>query len=208
LLSEKISERLIIYKFILQRHKSKNNINIFSHQIAEITGNTASQVRRDLMDVGYSGNQKTGYNIDNLISVIQEIIAPNHTINLVIIGVGNLGKAILRYYSDLSPKYSIVACFDTNKDLIGQYIFHSKCYHINELINIVKNNEVNTGIITVPAAEAQNAADKLIESGIKGIINFAPVRIKTPEDIYIEQIDFSIAVEKVTYFARRFKDAL
>ncbi len=199
--SDKTIERLIIYKFLLEKYKLNNVKNIFSHQIAEMVGSTPSQVRRDLMSVGYIGNQKNGYNIEELIVSIEKFLHPTQNINIILVGVGNLGKAILNYFSDISSKYKIVASFDIDKNIIGEYIFCSKCYSINDLEKIVSENNVKTGIITVPLSSAQDVSDKLVSAGIKGIINFAPVRIKVPDNVFVEYIDFSITVEKVNFFA-------
>lgn len=199
--SDKTIERLIIYKFLLEKYKANNIKNVFSHQIAEMAGSTPSQVRRDLMSVGYTGNQKNGYNIKELNISIEKFLHPAQNINIILVGVGNLGKAILNYFSDLSSKYKIAASFDVDKNIIGEYIFCSKCYSIDDLDKIVIENNVKTGFITVPLSSAQEVADKLVSAGIKGIINFAPVRIKVPENVYVENIDFSITVEKVNFFA-------
>ncbi|MBN2545237.1 MAG: redox-sensing transcriptional repressor Rex [Spirochaetes bacterium] len=201
--SKKTVERLIIYKTLLEKFKNSGNEYIYSHQLAELSDSTASLVRRDLMEVGYSGNQKIGYKIIELIDAIQSFIMPSKTINIILVGVGNLGKAILRYYSELAFKYTIVACFDIDKEKIGEFISHAKCYHIDDMKKIAENTDIHLAIITVPAGEAQEVADKITSAGIKGIINFAPIRIKTAESIYVEHIDFSNVVEKVSYFAKK-----
>jgi len=203
--SKKTVERLIIYKSLLQKFKDSGNEYIYSHQLAELSDSTASLVRRDLMELGYSGNQKIGYKINELIDAIQALIMPGKSINIILVGVGNLGKAILRYYSDLAPKFTIIGCFDIDKGKIGEFISHAKCYHIDDIKKITENNEIHLAIITVPAGEAQAVADKIIDAGIKGILNFAPIRIKTAENIYVEHIDFSNVVEKVSYYATKLK---
>src|SRR4030042_2738871 len=146
--SKKTVERLIIYKSLLQKFKDNGNEYIYSHQLAELSDSTASLVRRDLMELGYSGNQKIGYKINELIEAIHSFIMPGRTINIILIGVGNLGKAILRYYSDLAPKYTIVGCFDIDKEKIGEFISHAKCYHIDEMKKITDNTDIHLAIIT------------------------------------------------------------
>lgn len=199
--SVKIIERMLIYKDTLSKQIENGKKQIFSHELAESASSSSSLVRRDLMALGYSGNQKKGYNIEELKKKIDSLLS-GKTINIALVGVGNLGKAILRYYSNLYPRYVISACFDIDKEKIGQFIFHSKCYNLDDLKNIVSEKDISVGIITVPAESAQQIADKLIEAGIKGIINFAPIRIKTPKDVFVEHIDFSNVVEKVFYFSK------
>lgn len=201
MVSNKTIERLIIYKFILQKEIG-NGTFIFSHKLAELTNFSPSQVRRDLMAVGYTGNQKNGYNIKELIECIKKFLDQPVPLNIVLVGVGNLGKALLRYYSALRPDYSIVACFDTDESKIGNFIHYSKCYTLADMPDVIKEKEARCGIITVPVDAAQKTADLLIDAGVTGIINFAPLRIKVPDTIYIEHIDLSAIVEKVAYFSR------
>lgn len=201
-ISDKTIERLIIYKFLLERLRDSNCENVYSHQIASLAHLKASQVRRDFMIIGYSGNQKTGYNVKKLINSISEFLNPSEKINVILLGVGNLGRALLRYYSDIQRNYSVVACFDIDKNKIGEFIYCTKCYSLDDLKKIINEYNVKTAIVTVPAKAAQEVVDKLVSYGIKGIINFAPVRIKVPNDVYVEYIDFSVAVEKVNFFAK------
>jgi redox-sensing transcriptional repressor len=201
--SYKTIERLIIYKFILEKALKNNEKFIYSHQIAEQINATSSQVRRDIMEVGYSGSQKYGYNIQELIDSIKNFIEPPNNIEMVIAGIGNLGMALLRYFSRLSPKYSIVAGFDTDKEKIGTFILQCKCYALDKMKEVASKHNILCGIITVPYEEAQNIAGLMVDAGIKGIINFAPARIKVPEHVFVEYIDISLSIDKVAYFANK-----
>jgi redox-sensing transcriptional repressor len=197
----KTIERLIIYKFILEKALKNGEKFIYSHQIAEQISATSSQVRRDIMELGYSGSHKLGYNIQELINSIKDFIEPPHNIEMIIVGIGNLGRALLRYFSNISPKYSIVAGFDKDKDKIDTFILQCKCYSIDRLNEIVSKHKIQCGIITVPSDEAQNVAQLMVEAGIRGIMNFAPIRIKVPDSVFVENIDISLAIDKVAYFA-------
>ena len=149
------------------------------------------------MVLGYSGNQKNGYNVKELIKYINEYLDPDQKINIILVGTGNLGRALLHYFTSVRAKYSIV-----DKSKIGNFYYYTKCFSLTDMEEIIKKNNVSSAILTVPSESAQELADKLINFGIKGIINFAAVRVKVPEDIYIEHMDFSITVEKIAFFAR------
>ena len=203
MIPDKTIERLIIYKNFLENLKKEKTAHIYSHDIAEHCDFSSSQVRRDLMVVGYSGNQKKGYEVDKLIFSINELLHPEHFPNMILVGVGNLGKAILHYFSDKLTKYKIVASFDTDKNKIGEFIFCSKCYSMEDMPEIIQKNNVKTAIISVGESSAQEVADILMKNGITGIISFAPKRLKAPDDIFIEYMDFGLVFEKVHYYAKK-----
>ncbi len=202
---EKLIERLIIYKHFLEQFGNNdiNKIYIFSHELALITGFTPSQIRKDIMTIGYSGNQKNGYNVANLVEFINTFLNPSKNMNTILIGVGNLGKAILHYFASIKSKFTITACFDIDKNLINSFIYYTKCHAIDELGRIIIENNVKTAILTLPPENAQDTADLLINYGIKGIINFTTIRIKVPDNIYVENIDFLASMEKIAFFVKK-----
>lgn len=195
-------ERIIMYRIILEQVSAKGTTHIFSRELAELAGNTAAQVRRDLMVVGYNGNPQKGYVVNELLSKIKELLEPEDGIAMVLVGVGNLGRAILGYFNRLRPKFNPVASFDTDPNKVGRIIAGCRCYHFNELLSIIKPNTVQIGIITVPETYAQRVTDVLVAAGIKGIVNFAPVPVLVPENVYLENMQIEMTFEKVAYFAR------
>ncbi|MCX7727354.1 MAG: hypothetical protein N2053_10975, partial [Chitinispirillaceae bacterium] len=106
--------------------------------------------------------------------------------------VGNLGRAILGYFNRLRPKFNPIAAFDTDPNKVGRIIAGCKCYHFSELLSIIKPNTVQIGIITVPEAYAQKVTDTLVLVGIKGIVNFAPVPVLVPENVYLENMQIEM----------------
>lgn len=197
----KTIERLIIYRLLLE-HKLQEGVRyIFSHQIAEKTGNTAAQVRRDLMKVGVSGHAKLGYDVNELIKGIQTITQSKDGISFVVVGAGNLGKAILNYFSKLFPNFVAVACFDIDPDKMNHMISGVYCYPLDQFLTVAANKKVHLGIIAVPPQGAQEAANLMTQTGIKGIVNFSSTSIKVPKGVFIESIDIRIMLEKVAYFA-------
>jgi redox-sensing transcriptional repressor len=198
----KTIERLAIYRRQLRELKSNRLSHIYSHQLAELANNTPAQVRRDLMIIGCSGgNPKQGYSIDYLLDSINSILDNDEGQQIAIVGVGDLGKAILSYSNYQRSSLSIVAAFDIDELKIGKVIASCKCYPLSELKTKVQELGITLGIITVPSVYAQKVADKLIDAGVKGILNFAPTSLRVPEDVFVERIDISMELEKVAYFA-------
>jgi len=202
LIPDKSIGRLSLYRRILNTIHDDSRRNIYSHELAAIAGSSAAQVRRDIMNIGYSGNPNRGYDIKDLSTSIGNFLDAPEGQRVALVGVGNLGRAILAYFSGRRPKLTIDAAFDSDPKKTGRVIHGCHCYSINELDETTVNLSLTVGIITVPASEAQKTADSLIRSGITGLLNFAPVRLKTPPSVYIEDIDMTMSLEKVAYFAR------
>ncbi len=203
-ISKKIVERLIIYRRCLIRSSvNSNNTHIFSHQLAKKSGASSAQVRRDIMGLGYSGSPAYGYEIKSLVDSIGKFIDPVKREKIAIIGLGNLGKAIVDYFNKQSLEMEIVAAFDTNPEKVNRVLMGCKSYHIKEMKSIIKEYDIQTAILCIPSINAQEVTDELIESGIKGILNYAPINLNVPLNIYVENLDMIAIFEKVSYFARK-----
>ena len=201
--SEKTVERLSLYRRVLQRLASAGETHIYSHQLSSITGGTAAQVRQDMRVVGYSGSPSKGYNIEELVKGINSFFWGTGCHSAVLVGVGNMGRALLAFFSARDPHVEIVAAFDNDPAKNNRVIHGCRCHRIEDLIPMLRQKYICTGIITVPSDQAQRAADMLVEGGISGILNFAPVRLKIPAGVFIDYIDLSMAFEKVAYFANQ-----
>ncbi len=203
MIPDKTIGRLSLYRRLLNRLFGEGVRNIYSHQLAVMAGVTPAQVRRDIMSIGYSGNPNKGYDLGELIESIGHSLDDPEGQRAALVGVGNLGRALLTYFSGRRPKLSIVAAFDSDPERTGRVIQGCRCYSIERLPEVVREHGITIGTITVPATEAQKVADTLVRAGIRGIMNFAPVRIRVPVTVYVEDIDMTMALEKVAYFARK-----
>jgi redox-sensing transcriptional repressor len=202
--SEKTIGRLSLYRRLLNNLLAEGETHVFSHQLARMARGTAAQVRRDMMAVGYSGSPTRGYDIQELVKSIGHFLDAPRGMNVGLVGVGNLGRAILAYFSGRRPKLAIVAAFDTDPAKYHRKFHGCPCYPTSELTRIVREMDIRIGIVTVPAEEAQRVAEELIDAGARGILNFAPVRIIAHgQPAYVEDIDVTTALEKVAYFARQ-----
>jgi redox-sensing transcriptional repressor len=202
-LPHKTVERLSQYRRALLLILSKEKTHVFSHEIAQMLHITPVQVRRDLMLIGYSGNLRRGYDIKELIELIGKIIDTDKGQKVVMIGIGNLGKAIISYFRGKRSKLSIIAAFDTNPDKIDRIYDGVPCYHIDKLGEIVKQESVSIGIITVPAEQAPAIAETLVLAGIKGILNYSPKPLNVSPYVYLEEYDMITSLEKVAFFAKK-----
>ena len=199
--SKRTIGRLSLYRRLLNELAAGGAGNVFSRQLAAMTGGTAAQVRRDVMAVGCAGSPARGYDIRELIEGIGSFLDAPHGQAVALVGMGNLGRAITAYFAGRRPKLSIVAAFDNNPDKAGRAVHGCRCYNITELPEVIRGQNIRVAIITVPAGEAQGVADLLVRSGVKGILNFAPVPLKAPPEVYVEDIDMTMTLEKVAYFA-------
>ncbi len=204
-LPEKTVERLSIYRRSLLDCISRGKLYIYSHEIAALHHITAVQVRRDIMLIGYSSKVTKGYSCQALIDRIGIIIDTEGGQNIAVIGVGNLGRALIGYFKGRRAKLTIVACFDINPKKVSQQFSEVECFDMSRLNDIIANHNISIGIITVPPEKTIEVANSLVESGIKGIINYTSIKISVPENVFLEELDMTTSLEKVAYFAKNLK---
>jgi redox-sensing transcriptional repressor len=205
-LPHKTIERLSQYRRALLMVHATGKTHIFSHEIARIIHITAVQVRRDIMLIGYTGTLRKGYNVKELIDLIGEIIDSEMIIRVCVVGVGNLGRAMINYFSGKRTKLSIIAVFDSNPEKVGKKYSGVTCYGIEQISEFVQKEDIKIGIITVPADQGQVTADRLVKAGIKGILNYAPKSVSVPKDVHLEEYDMITSLEKVAFFVKTHSD--
>lgn len=202
-LPDKTVERLSQYRRTLYQCLNTGKRYIFSHELGNLLHLTSVQVRRDIMLIGHSGTQRQGYDIKDLIQTIGSIIDSPQGQKVVVVGIGNLGRALMGYFSGKRTQLSIVAAFDTNPDKINRVFAGVPCYPNENLSEIIKKENISIGIITVPASEAVQVAETLVSAGIRGLLNFTPKPINVPPHVYLEEFDMITSLEKVAYFVKQ-----
>jgi redox-sensing transcriptional repressor len=202
-LPEKTVERLSEYRRTLLSYLATGKTHIFSHELAHLHHITAVQVRRDLMFIGYSSMQRKGYDVNELILVIGNILDSKDGLNVAIVGIGNLGRAITTYFTGKRSKLNIIAAFDTDTDKIDRVISGVKCYSMQKLPEVLKEMDIHIAILTVPVDHAVVTAEKLVLAGIKGILNFTTALLNVPSNVYLEEYDMVTSLEKVAYFVKK-----
>jgi redox-sensing transcriptional repressor len=202
-LPEKTVERLSIYRRTLLECLAAGKTNIFSHELANLHNITAVQVRRDIMFIGYSSMQRKGYDVKELIDVIGKIIDSEIPQNVAVIGIGNLGRAVTTYFMGKRSKLNIVAAFDMDPNKIDRVVSGVKCHSMQNIEEIVKERNISIAILTVPADSAVQTTERLVASGIKGILNFTTVPLNVPTNVHLEEYDMITSLEKVAYFVKK-----
>lgn len=193
--------RLSKYRRMLGSYNYENTY-IFSHNLAKLLNLTPEQVRRDLMLIGLTGNHRRGYNIKELIELIGKTIDSEKGHNVAIVGMGNLGVAITAFIRRAKTNLNIVAAFDIDSEKIGRKLADVTCYHVNDITDIVRDLSISIAVLTVPPGEAIDVATLLINSGIKGILNFTSVHIDVPSDVYLKDSNIITSLEEIGFFIK------
>ncbi len=202
-LPDKTVERLSMYRRALLNYYASGKPNIFSHEIANMLHITPVQVRRDIMLIGYTGTLRQGYDVKELIDKIGKIIDTRDGQKIAVVGIGNLGRSIMGYFSGKRTKLTIVAAFDTNVDKVDKIYAGVPCYHIDRLVDVIKEEGISIAVISVPGEEAVKVAEALVQAGIKGIFNFSPKPLNVPSHVYLQEYDVITMLEKIAYFVKK-----
>jgi len=201
-LPERTVERLSEYRRSLLQCLEEGKTHIFSHELAELHHNTAVQVRRDIMFIGYTSMQRKGYDVRELIDVIADILDSEKGLNVAVIGIGNLGRAVTTYFVGKRSKLNIIATFDVDTAKIDRVISGVKCYPLSRLKEVVSAHQISVAIMTVPADSATEVSAQLVEAGIKGVLNFTTVPLNVTDNVYLDEYDMITSLEKVAYFVK------
>ncbi|NQT32777.1 MAG: redox-sensing transcriptional repressor Rex [Candidatus Omnitrophica bacterium] len=192
--------RLFIYYREVSELSSLKIKTISSAELGERTNLSDAQVRKDLGYFGQFGVSGSGYDTSELKKALEKILGKDRTWNVAVIGAGHLGAALLSYPGFKNYGLEIVAAFDSDSKRIGKKLGEIEVQLISDLSKTAKDKKIHIGIITVPAASAQEVAEKLVEAGIEYILNFAPVSLDVPDSIKVKDVDLSRELETLTYF--------
>ena len=194
-----VVSRLSLYLRELQQLVRDGQETTNSTQLGELIGVTAAQVRKDLAYFGQFGYPGIGYRCQELIVEFKQILGTSEPWGVALIGIGNLGRALLRYRGFASQGFRIAAAFDVDDQLIGKTVEGIDVYAMDTLAEQVKQMEIKLGMIAVPAEAAQEVADRLVAAGIEGLLNFAPVTITLPEHVQTVGVDLAIELEQLSF---------
>lgn len=194
--------RLLSYKQLLKRFKSLGMVKIFSDNIADPLGISASLVRKDFGIFGISGNQKGGYSIDSVLTKINEILGSNEIQKIVLIGVGRIGETLLSYKDFFKNGIRITAGFDIDTSKIHEN-GDIPVKPIEELEDFVRSNDIKIAIMAVPDNAAQQTLEMLKSSNIKGILNFTPVKFNSTDDVIINNFNIENELINLIYFVNK-----
>jgi redox-sensing transcriptional repressor len=198
----KTVERLSEYRRTLLGCLEEGRTYIYSHDLASLLHITAVQVRRDLMLIGYSSVLRKGYDVKELIQTIGKIIDSEDGINVAIVGIGNLGRAVTAYFRGKRSKLRMTASFDVDPQKINKVISGVKCYDIREMEQVIKDLDIKIAILSVPVDYAKSTCEDVVRYGIKGILNFTTIALNVPPGVFLEEYDMITSIEKVAYFVK------
>ena len=194
-----VVSRLSLYLRELQRLEAAGQQTISSGQLGTLLGFSDAQVRKDLGFFGQFGYPGVGYRCDELIRAMRDILGTNQSWNVVMVGVGNLGQALLGYRGFGRQNFTIVAAIDADPAKVGHVVQGLTIQPLDELAETVRAKHVRLGMIVVPAARAQEVADRLVAAGVEGIVNFAPVTLTLPPHVQNVGVDLAIELEQLSF---------
>jgi redox-sensing transcriptional repressor len=195
-----IITRLPVYLRALQRMADHGIKTTSSQELGEHVGISAAQIRKDISQFGEFGKQGTGYSIPYLLDKLREILKVDRLWDVIIVGAGDMGHALARYQGFSDRGFNVVMIFDNNNSKIGHKIGDLIVEDIANLEERVKSSGIKIAMLTIPATVAQEITDKLVEAGIKAILNYAPISLNTPDDVKVQYIDPATHLQKMTYY--------
>jgi redox-sensing transcriptional repressor len=195
-----IVSRLPVYLRALQRLSDNGISTTSSQELGENVGISAAQIRKDLSQFGEFGKQGTGYHIPFLIDRLRQILKVDRSWNVAVVGMGELGRAIVRYQGFANRGFHVMVCFDSEQTKIGKKVGDVTVHDVKDIIKDVREANIKIVMLCVPASAAQEVTNKLVEAGVQGILNYAPVSLSVPANVKVQYIDPAIGLQRITYY--------
>jgi redox-sensing transcriptional repressor len=200
---EKTVTRLSIYLRCLEELEATGVASISSRQLAERFGLNSAQVRKDLAYFGQFGVRGLGYYIAELKHNLERILGLKQDWEVALVGVGNLGSALIAYKGFQARGFKIGMAFDADPAKVGQAVGDVQITEVAKLVSAVRRKKVKIAVLAVPATAAQSAADLLVEAGVTAILNFAPIQLTVPEGVKVQNVDLSVLLKTLSYHTVR-----
>ena len=195
--------RLSVYLRCLQRLKANNIRTVSSEALAKAARVKSTQLRKDLTYFGQFGTRGLGYDVEQLSTMILDLLGTNSLQPVILVGVGNLGLALLSYKGFEQEGFEIIGAFDVDAGRKRDKSTTTPLYPMEKLGEIVRKRVVKMAIMAVPASEAQEVTNQLVEAGITGILNFAPIVLHVPDDVMVNNVNLAIELENLSYFIQQ-----
>ncbi|WP_459127268.1 redox-sensing transcriptional repressor Rex [Latilactobacillus curvatus] len=194
------AKRLPLYYRYLNFLNNSGKTKISSTELSEAVKVDSVTIRRDFSYFGALGKRGYGYDVASLLDFFKKTLNQDRLTNVALIGVGNLGHALLNYNFKQTNNIRISAAFDVKPEMIGTIQTGVPVYSMDEMAEQLKNQQIEIVILTVPIDEAQEVTDELVAAGIKGIMNFTPIRISVPSNVRIQNVDLAKELQTLIYF--------
>ncbi len=192
--------RLPIYLLALQHMSQEGRQVTSSQELGERLGISSAQIRKDLSQFGEFGKQGTGYNIVYLSDQLRNILKLDRVWEIAVVGTGDIGHAIANYNGFQDRGFRVAMLFDNDQEKIGQQAGRFTIQDSEELVEKVRQAGIRVAMIAVPASAAQAVADKLVEAGVKAIVNYAPITLNLPPEVHVEYIDPLVHLQRMAYY--------
>lgn len=198
-------KRLPVYYQIINNSFSNDEMYISCNIIGEALESSPIQVRKDLGYLNITGTPKKGYLKKDLLYGIEELLNWKNTKRTILVGAGNLGKALLSYYGSTNKNgFQIFKAFDVDECIIGSEIFNIKIEHTKNISKYIKDKKIETAFLTTPSNIAQKVTDVMVKSGIRGILNFAPLKLNTPPTVMVQNINLASYLAVISKFLNKY----
>ena len=192
--------RLPVYLRALRHMQAQGQQTTSSQELGDMVGVSAAQIRKDLSQFGEFGKQGTGYNIGFLIGKLCEILKVDRVWDVAVVGMGDMGHAIARYQGFNNRGFRVAMVFDNNPALIGQKVGEFVIRDSQKMVDTIREAGIKVAMLTVPASAAQEIANRLIEAGVKAILNYAPISLSVPHGVMVQYIDPATGLQRMTYY--------
>ena len=204
-ISQAVIGRLPRYFRYLGELKDEGVERISSQDLSELMKVTASQIRQDFNNFGGFGQQGYGYNVEYLYNEIGKILGLDQQHNFIIVGAGNLGRALGNYMNFERRVFIYKGMFDQNPELVGRDVRGVRVLPMESLEHFIREHEIEIAVLTIPKTSAEDVAEQLVKYGIKGIWNFAHVDLNVPEGVQVENVHLSDSLMKLSYNINRYR---
>ncbi|MGN1279436.1 MAG: redox-sensing transcriptional repressor Rex [Limosilactobacillus sp.] len=200
------ARRLPIYYRYLTVLLSANKQRVSSTELSEAVQVDSATIRRDFSYFGELGKRGYGYDVANLLKFFKGILHQDSLVSVALVGVGSLGSALLNYNFHQDTNLRISAAFDTKPEYANTIKSGIPIYPAEEMIAQLREQQIDVVILAVPGTKAQKVADQLVEAGVKGILNFTPVRLSVPKDVQVQNIDLTNELQTLIYFIKNYAE--
>ena len=189
----------LYYRYLRMLHDTGKN-KVSSTELSEAVQVDSATIRRDFSYFGELGKRGYGYDVENLMNFFAKTLNEDELTNVALIGVGNLGSALLKYKFHQSNSIRVSCAFDVNEDIVGRIVDGIPVYPMEDMMEQISVQQIEVAILTIPARKAQEVVNKLAEAGVKGILNFTAARLVAPPEVLIQNVDLTNELQTLIYF--------
>ena len=189
----------LYYRYLRMLHDTGKN-KVSSTELSEAVQVDSATIRRDFSYFGELGKRGYGYDVENLMNFFAKTLNEDELTNVALIGVGNLGSALLKYKFHQSNSIRVSCAFDVNEDIVGRIVDGIPVYPMEDMMEQIRVQQIEVAILTIPARKAQEVVNKLAEAWVKGILNFTAARLVAPPEVLIQNVDLTNELQTLIYF--------